>query len=195
MKILLLDNFDSFVYNLAQAFQAEKCEVEVRRNDELELEQAQKLEPDAIVISPGPGHPANKKDFGVCGEVLRELSPEIPTLGVCLGHQGIVTAFGGSVIRAQKPVHGKNSLIRHDGSELFDGISNPFSATRYHSLVGEIETLPDELVPTAFSLDDRQLMAVRHRRFPIFGVQFHPEAVMTKCGRRILKNFIREAGR
>ena len=152
-----------------------------------------RLRPDGIIISPGPGHPHNERDFGVCGPVLRELSPTIPTLGVCLGHQGIVDQYGGRVVHAREPRHGKYSSIRHDGKGVFRGVPNPLRVVRYHSLVAERKTLPEELLVTAEV--DGEIMGVRHRTFPIEGVQFHPESIGTEAGMKIIKNFLRKTKR
>lgn len=190
MKVLILDNYDSFVYNLAQYVGEITDEVIVKRNDELNLAAVQKLSPDKIIISPGPGTPADPRYFGVCTEVLKKVSPETPTLGVCLGHQGIVHAFGGKIVNAKRLRHGKTSPIRHDGKWIFRGLENPFEATRYHSLVGDRRTLPNDLEVSALSDDDQEIMGVRHRVFPIEGVQFHPESILTVHGHRIIDNFL-----
>ncbi|MEW6035255.1 MAG: aminodeoxychorismate/anthranilate synthase component II [Candidatus Micrarchaeota archaeon] len=186
--ILLIDNYDSFTYNLYQCLSGLGAQVMVRRNDAISIGEAEALAPERIVLSPGPGHPANKRDFGVCRDILDEVTG-IPVLGVCLGHQGIVLRFGGKVQKAAAPMHGKTSMVEHDGKGLFAGIPSPIEAMRYHSLVGT--DIPDELEVTATSMDDRQVMAVRHRTLPISGVQFHPESVMTPCGGKILENFLR----
>ena len=190
MRVLILDNYDSFVYNLAQYTGEIADEVVVKRNDEVSLPEVRRLSPENIIISPGPGTPANPRSFGICGEVLRTISRETPTLGVCLGHQGIVHCFGGKVVRAKSVRHGKTSPIRHDGKGIFRGIANPFEATRYHSLVADPRTLPDSLEVSARSEDDREIMGIRHRVFPIEGVQFHPESILTVHGRRIIENFL-----
>ena len=185
--ILLLDNYDSFTYNLAQYLEAHD-KVVVKRNDELTLRQVERLRPDGIVISPGPGHPANLRDFGVCGQVVRALGPKIPTLGVCLGHQGIVHHFGGKVVLARVPMHGKPSSVVHDGKGLFAGLSNPLQAIRYHSLVADPAAMPLSLQITATAGDE--IMGVRHNEFPIEGVQFHPESIGTPDGARLIANFM-----
>lgn len=190
MKVLILDNYDSFVYNLAQYVGEIADEVIVKRNDELNLATVQKLSPDKIMISPGPGTPADPRYFGVCTKVLQKVSTETPTLGVCLGHQGIVHAFGGKIVKAKKLRHGKTSPIKHDGKGIFRGIENPFEATRYHSLIAERRTLPESLEVSAQSGDDQEIMGVRHRSFPIEGVQFHPESILTLHGHRIIANFL-----
>jgi anthranilate synthase component 2 len=190
MKILVIDNYDSFVYNLAQLLGELRTEPAVLRNDRITLEDVVKMDPDAIVISPGPGHPADRKYFGVCTDVIREVGHRIPILGVCLGHQGIVHAFGGKVINAKKIRHGKTSLIQYTADRLFEDVANPFKATRYHSLVADQNTLPSCLEVTARAMDDGEIMGIRHRHYLMEGVQFHPESVLTGEGRRMLLNFI-----
>ncbi len=190
MKVLILDNYDSFVYNLAQYVGEIADEVVVKRNDEVNIPEVQRFSPDKIIISPGPGTPADPRYFGVCTEVLRKVSNETPTLGVCLGHQGIVHSFGGKIVRAKRLRHGKISPIRHDGKGIFRGLENPFEATRYHSLVADGRTLPDGLEVSARSEDDQEVMGVRHRVFPIEGVQFHPESILTVHGHRMIANFL-----
>jgi anthranilate synthase component II len=190
MKILVIDNYDSFVYNIAQLLGELKTEPTVLRNDRITLEDARKMDPDAVVISPGPGHPANRRYFGVCTDIITELGPSVPILGVCLGHQGIVHAFGGKVINAKKIRHGKTSLIQYTADRLFEDVANPFRATRYHSLVADRNTVPPSLEVTARALDDGEIMGIRHRQYLIEGVQFHPESVLTGEGRRMLLNFI-----
>jgi anthranilate synthase component 2 len=190
MKILIIDNYDSFVYNLAQLLGELRAEPIVLRNDKITLEDVVKNDPDAIVISPGPGHPADRKYFGVCSDVIGELGHRVPILGVCLGHQGIVHAFGGKVINAKKIRHGKTSLIQYTTDRLFEDVTNPFKATRYHSLVADKNTFPSCLEVTARSLDDGEIMGIRHRHYLMEGVQFHPESVLTGDGRRMLLNFI-----
>jgi anthranilate synthase component 2 len=191
MKILIIDNYDSFVYNLAQILGELRTEPTVLRNDKITLQDINNMKPDAIVISPGPGHPADRKYFGVCTDVIEKLGDRIPILGVCLGHQGIVHAFGGKVINAKTIRHGKTSLIEYDRqSKLFEDITNPFKATRYHSLVADKSTLPSCLEVTARALDDGEIMGIKHRHYLMEGVQFHPESVLTGEGERILSNFI-----
>ncbi|NYZ74225.1 aminodeoxychorismate/anthranilate synthase component II [Candidatus Micrarchaeota archaeon] len=187
--ILIIDNYDSFVYNLSQLLSSLGHEVRVFRNDRITMEEVKALAPERIVLSPGPGNPANRRDFGVCADILQGAGSEItaPILGVCLGHQGIIHHFGGTVTRAAKPMHGKTSMIQHDGKGLFDGVANPLRVMRYHSLVG-VE-IPECLEVTARSEDDNTVMAVRHRSLPLYGVQFHPESIMTQDGLRILENF------
>ena len=189
-KILVIDNYDSFVYNLAQLLGELGTLPNVIRNDKITITEIRKMCPDGIVISPGPGHPADKKSFGVCGEVITALGPDIPILGVCLGHQGIAQVYGGKVINAKRVVHGKTSSIEYFGDSLFDELHNPFVATRYHSLVVDRKSIPPCLEITATSLDDGEIMGLKHRNYPIHGVQFHPESVLTKEGSKILLNFI-----
>jgi anthranilate synthase component 2 len=190
MKILVIDNYDSFVYNLAQLLGELRTKPTVLRNDRITLKDVVKMDPDAIVISPGPGHPADRKYFGVCTDVIGELGHRIPILGVCLGHQGIVHAFGGKVINAKKIRHGKTSLVQYTADTLFEDVANPFKATRYHSLVADQNTFPSCLEVTARALDDGEIMGIRHREYLMEGVQFHPESVLTGEGRRMLLNFI-----
>ena len=190
MNILVIDNYDSFVYNLAQILGELRAKPTVLRNDIITVGDALKLNPDAIVISPGPGHPADRKYFGVCTDIITQLGDKIPILGVCLGHQGIVHAFGGKVINAKKIRHGKTSPIEYTHDKLFENIANPFKATRYHSLVADQHTLPSCLEVTARAIDDGEIMGIRHRHYLMEGVQFHPESVLTSEGLRILSNFI-----
>jgi anthranilate synthase component 2 len=190
LKVLIIDNYDSFVYNLAQYIGELSAETVVRRNDQITLQQIRELNPDKIVLSPGPGTPEDERSFGVCKKILQTLSHEIPTLGVCLGHQGIISTFGGRVVHAKHLMHGKTSSITHDGNGLFRGVRNPFVATRYHSLVGERTSIPKCLEVTAVSADDDEVMSVRHVEYPIEGVQFHPESVLCEDGKLIIKNFL-----
>lgn len=190
MKILVIDNYDSFVYNIAQLLGELGAEPIVVRNDQITLEQIREMDPDGIVISPGPGHPADRKYFGVCTDVITKLGPKTPILGVCLGHQGIVHAFGGKVVNAGKVRHGKTSPVKYTADSLFENVSNPFKATRYHSLVAEKDEIPECLEVTARALDDGEIMGIRHKQYPIEGVQFHPESVLTGEGRKILLNFL-----
>jgi anthranilate synthase component 2 len=191
MKVLLLDNYDSFVYNLKDGLEDLGAECVVLRNDAVKMDDVRAMDPDAIIISPGPGTPGNILDFGICGEVLTSISKEVPTLGVCLGHQGIAHFYGGQVIRAPSLVHGKQSMVRHDGTGVYEGLPNPFLAGRYHSFVVS-PNLPPELEATART-DDGVLMGLRHRTYPIEGVQFHPESVLTPKGAVVLQNFLRRA--
>ncbi|WP_448335461.1 anthranilate synthase component II [Bellilinea sp.] len=186
MMLLILDNYDSFTYNLAQLFGELGEQVQVVRSDQVSLADVLDLHPQRIVISPGPGGP---QDAGISSEVIRRLGGVIPILGVCLGHQCIGAVFGGQVVRAARLMHGKTSQIFHNGEDLFAGLPNPFEATRYHSLM-VAEPLPEALMPTAYS-EAGELMALRHRSLPIFGVQFHPESILTSAGRQILDNFLK----
>ncbi len=184
--ILVIDNYDSFTYNLVQYLGELGAEIEVVRNDELTVEGIIKKNPDQILISPGPCSP---KEAGISVETIKQLAGKIPILGVCLGHQSIGYAFGGDIIRAKQLMHGKTSQITHDGKGVFKGLPNPFKATRYHSLVIKRETLPDCLEITATS-EDGEIMGVRHKTLPIEGVQFHPESILTESGKALLKNFL-----
>ena len=190
MKFLIIDNYDSFVYNLAQRLGELGVSSDVIRNDKITISQIKEKNYDAIVISPGPGTPEDKRYFGICKNVILELGQETPILGVCLGHQGIIDCFGGKVTNAANIRHGKTSQIKHYDDSLFKGVENPFRATRYHSLVGEKTIIPDSLKITAVAEDDGEIMGVSHKEFFIEGVQFHPESIMTDEGKKILKNFI-----
>ena len=190
MKVLVIDNYDSFVYNLVQYIGELGAETIVYRNDQVTLNQVKELKPDRIVISPGPGTPEDTRYFGVCTKILQHISCEVPTLGVCLGHQGIIYAFGGKVVSARKLMHGKTSRIKHDGKGIFKGVHNPFTATRYHSLAGEKPSIPPCLKVTAEATDDGEVMGVRHIKYPIEGVQFHPESILCEDGKLIVKNFL-----
>ncbi len=183
--IVVIDNYDSFTYNLVQFLGELGAEVGVFRNDRITVEELDALDPSHIVISPGPGTP---EDAGISRKVIRELGPQRPILGVCLGHQCIGEVFGGRVIRAERLMHGKTSRIYHYGDGLFQGLPSPFDATRYHSLIVD-DPLPDELEVTAFTRAG-EMMGLRHREYPIHGVQFHPESILTLEGKRLLKNFI-----
>ncbi len=189
--LLLIDNYDSFTYNLAQIFGELGAEVLVKRNDEIVSAEIRKLNPKNICISPGPGRPC---DAGISWDVIREFGPRIPLLGVCLGHQCIGEVFGGEIVRAPKLMHGKTSAISHRGVGVFENMPQPFEATRYHSLVVKRENLPDSLAITAES-DDGEIMGLQHREFPIHGVQFHPESILTGEGRTLLANFLNLSSR
>jgi anthranilate synthase component 2 len=189
-RILLIDNYDSFVYNLARYFAELECAPVVVRNDSTTVEELARAKIAAIVISPGPKAPA---DAGISLEIIRRLGDRVPILGVCLGHQAIAAAYGGEVIRAAQPRHGETSPVDHDGAGLFTGLPRPFQAARYHSLIARRETLPDTLRVTAWT-DDGLVMGLSHTRFPVHGVQFHPESILTQCGHRLLANFLRLAG-
>lgn len=188
--LLLIDNYDSFVYNLARYLEELGCETRVLRNDSLSVEEIEALRPEAIVISPGPCTP---REAGVSEEVVRRMGPQVPILGVCLGHQAIATALGGRVTRAPEPVHGRTSLISHDGQTLFAGLPNPLQVTRYHSLIVDEATLPEELEVTSRT-PEGLIMSLRHRTWPVYGVQFHPESVLTQHGHAMLAAFLRLAG-
>ena len=190
MRILVIDNYDSFVYNIVQILGKLNIQTLVERNDRISFASVRKMNPDGIVVSPGPGHPADRKYFGNCIDIIVNLGPTTPILGVCLGHEGIVNAFGGSIINAKKVRHGKTSPIEYQSSKLFENISNPFKATRYHSLVADPNNIPFCLKVTAKSLDDGEIMGVRHKQYPIEGIQFHPESVLTADGPMIFQNFI-----
>ena len=185
-RILVLDNYDSFVYNLVQELGELGADPVVFRNDAIDIEGIRGQRPDAVLISPGPGRP---EDGGISLAAITELAGEVPLLGVCLGHQCIGQVFGGSVINAPHPMHGKTSEIHHDGLGIFAGLPNPFTATRYHSLVVSPESIPPELMVTATS-SDGVIMGLRHRELPIEGVQFHPESVLTTSGPALLHNFL-----
>ena len=187
-RILMIDNYDSFTYNLVQYLGEMEAELLVYRNDKLTLEQVRRLKPSRIVISPGPGSP---KDAGISNEVIREFGPKIPILGVCLGHQCIGAVFGGAVERNWRLMHGKTSLIYHNGKGIFRKLPNPFEATRYHSLVVKRDRFPDVLEMTA-QTKEHEIMGLRHKQYPIDGVQFHPESILTTSGKQLLKNFLRD---
>lgn len=188
--ILLLDNYDSFVHNLARYVGELGCAAEVVRSDAVSVEDIEQRAPRALILSPGPCTP---REAGVCIEVVQRLGARVPMLGVCLGHQAIAAALGGNVIRAPEPVHGRASLIHHDGGGLFTGLPQPFRATRYHSLIAEEATLPPELHVTART-SEGLVMALAHRTWPVYGVQFHPESILTEGGHQLLANFLSLAG-
>ena len=192
MKFLIIDNYDSFVYNIAQYLGELGVDCEVVRNDKITIDEIKQKNYDGIIISPGPGTPDEKKYFGVCSDVIKDVGSTIPILGVCLGHQGIISSFGGKITNAGCVRHGKTSSVKHINSELFKGVKNPFRATRYHSLVGDKTIIPDVLEVTAIAEDDGEVMAIRHKEYLIEGVQFHPESIMTEDGKKILANFIRQ---
>jgi anthranilate synthase component 2 len=188
--VLVLDNYDSFTYNLVQYLGELGAEVTVVRNDAATVDEIAGMHPDRIVISPGPGRP---EDAGITMETIRRLGERVPILGVCLGHQAIGAVFGGSVVRAAQPMHGKTSTIEHGGRGVFRGITGPFQASRYHSLVVREDDLPASLEITARTREDGTIMGLRHREWPVHGVQFHPESVLTDEGKRILRNFLEDA--
>jgi len=184
--LLVIDNYDSFTYNLVQYLGELAVELQVHRNDQISLEQVRALAPERILISPGPCSP---REAGLSNDIIRTFGPQIPTLGVCLGHQCIGHVFGGNVVVNYRMMHGKTSLIQHNGRDLFAGMPNPFAATRYHSLVIERGSIPDCLEITAQTAEG-EIMGVRHKQHPIWGVQFHPESILTQNGRQMLKNFL-----
>ena len=187
VRMLLIDNYDSFTYNLVQAFAAHGADVQVYRNDAITVEAALALEPTHLVISPGPGRP---EDAGVSLEMIGAFAGVVPVLGVCLGHQSIVQHYGGDIVRAERLMHGKTSMVEHDGETIFEGVPNPFEVGRYHSLCAQAESLPAELVVTA-KTDRGEIMGVRHRTLAVEGVQFHPESVLTPSGDILMANFMR----
>jgi len=186
--LLIIDNYDSFTYNLVQYFGEMGAQMEIHRNDQITLEQIAKLKPDHICVSPGPCTP---KEAGISCDVIRTFGQSTPILGVCLGHQSIGHVFGGEVVRAGRLMHGKTSVIQHQGQSVFKGLPQPFTATRYHSLLVKRDTLPDCLEITAVAGDDEsEIMGLRHKELPIHGVQFHPESILTQDGKKLLKNFL-----
>ena len=185
--VLVIDNYDSFTYNLVQYLGELKAELQVHRNDQITLDQIRALNPDRILVSPGPCSP---REAGLSNDIIREFGKSIPLFGVCLGHQCIGHTFGAKVVVNYRMMHGKTSLIKHNGRDLFEGMPNPFAATRYHSLVIQRDTLPDFLEITA-ETDEGEVMGIRHRELPIWGVQFHPESILTESGRQIMRNFLR----
>jgi len=188
MKVLVIDNYDSFTYNLVQLFgEMGDLDLIVKRNDEITIDEAGKVNPDRICISPGPGRPENA---GMSSELIREFGRQIPILGVCLGHQCIAQVFGGEVVRAARLMHGKTSQIHHNNRGVFENLAEPLEATRYHSLIVKRESLPDSLQITA-ETDEAEIMGLQHREFPVHGVQFHPESILTTEGRKLLANFLK----
>jgi anthranilate synthase/aminodeoxychorismate synthase-like glutamine amidotransferase len=185
--VLVIDNYDSFTYNLVQYLGELDAEVTVRRNDQISIDEIERMQPERIVISPGPKTP---NEAGICIDLVRKFSGLVPILGVCLGHQAIGQAFGGKVVRAPEVMHGKSSLIMHDGKSIFSGLPNPFPATRYHSLIVERASLPASLEISATS-SDGLIMGIRHKKMKVEGVQFHPESVLTESGKQLLANFLR----
>jgi len=184
--LLMIDNYDSFTYNLVQYFRELGAEVEVHRNDKISVEEILNLQPTRLVVSPGPCTPA---EAGISVAAIQQLAGKLPILGVCLGHQSIGQAFGGKIVRADRLMHGKTSPVHHDNRELFAGLSQPFDATRYHSLLVERASLPDCLEVTAWTAE-KEIMGLRHRDLPVWGVQFHPESILTVEGMQLLKNFL-----
>ena len=188
VRMLLIDNYDSFTYNLVQAFAAMGAEVLVYRNDAISVEEGLALEPTHLVISPGPGRP---EDAGVSLEMIGAFAGKVPILGVCLGHQSIVQQHGGNIVRAERLMHGKTSMVKHDGQAIYAGLPNPFEVGRYHSLCAEQESLPDEFIVTA-QTERGEIMGVRHKTLQVEGVQFHPESVLTPEGDHLMANFMRQ---
>ena len=186
--ILIIDNYDSFTYNLYQLMGFLDPDIIVKRNDKITINEIKQLKPDRIVLSPGPGSPENKKDFGICDEIITELKDEIPILGICLGHQGIFTAFGGKIKRS-KPIHGKLSKIIHTKQGIFKGVENFINATRYHSLICDEESLP-KCIEIIAKTEDGIIMGIKHCESPVYGLQFHPESIGTSQGLFIIKNFL-----
>lgn len=189
---LLIDNYDSFTYNLYQYFSEEGVEVQVFRNDEISIEKIAELDPEAIILSPGPGTPS---EAGICLDVVKRFYQHLPILGVCLGHQTIGVALGGSLRQAKKIKHGKTSLISHTGEGVFRNLPERIDVMRYHSLVIEENSLPDSLEIVAKSIDDGEIMGIKHRKFPTFGIQFHPESIGTEVGKQIIRNFLQHTKR
>jgi len=191
MRILVLDNYDSFVYNLVQYIGELGAEPLVYRNDAISLDEIQKLTPDGIVISPGPGTPEKTRDIGICLDVIKKFGRNTPVLGVCLGHQAIVHAFGGRIVQAKKIMHGKTSEISHGATDIFKGVKNPLNVMRYHSLIADSATFPsNQLKIIAKTKTEKEIFAVSHKNYPIFGVQFHPESIGTEDGKLVIKNFL-----
>lgn len=188
-KTLVIDNYDSFVFNLVQYIGEKGGNPTVYRNNEITLEQAKEFNPTHIVISPGPGHPSDPNYFGVSSQIIKEMGKTIPVLGVCLGHQGITTSFGGEVIKAPSIMHGKTSEVFHDGTGIFAEVSNPCTVMRYHSLTAQPESFPKCLTVTG-KTDDNIIMALQHNEFPIYGVQFHPESIGSPEGKQMIENFL-----
>jgi len=186
MKILVIDNYDSFTYNLVQLIGKFVTDIVVVRNDKITFDEIRKMQPDKIVISPGPGRP---EDSNISLDVIKELGEKSPVLGVCLGHQGIAQMFGASIIHAAKLMHGKSSRVQHDGKTIYKNIQQNFTAARYHSLIVDFASLPEELEITSRT-EDNIIMGVRHKKYPIEGIQFHPESVLTKCGDKLIKNWL-----
>ncbi len=186
--LLMIDNYDSFTYNLVQYLGELGADIKVFRNDKITIDKIKKMKPEKIVISPGPGRP---EDAGISCDCIKEFAGKIPLLGVCLGHQAIGYVYGGRIVHAKKLMHGKTSLIYHNQKTIFKGILNPFEATRYHSLVVEKKSFPEELEIIAWTKDN-EIMGLKHKQYPVWGVQFHPESILTKSGKDILRNFLEE---
>ncbi len=191
MRVLILDNYDSFVWNIADYIGKLGAEPIVVRSTKITLKGIEELEPDRIVLSPGPGHPSERRFTGISADVVREVSQDVPTLGICMGMQLIAYALGGEVVRAKRVLHGKSSRVLHDGEGLFRGLENPLAVGRYHSLAVREEALPRELEVCARDVEDGEVMGIRHRSWPLAGVQFHPESILTPRGLDLLRNFLR----
>jgi anthranilate synthase/aminodeoxychorismate synthase-like glutamine amidotransferase len=189
--ILLIDNYDSFTYNLVQLLEQMGQKVSVFRNDRIDMQGIEALQPSVLMISPGPGTPA---DAGISSEAIQRLGPRIPVLGVCLGHQAIAAVYGGRVVRADRIMHGKTSMIFHDGRSIYAGLPNPFVAVRYHSLIVANDSLPDCMEISAWT-GESEIMGIRHRQYKIEGVQFHPESILTEAGKTIIENFSKQGGK
>lgn len=189
LKTLIIDNYDSFVYNLVQYIGEQDGNPVIYRNDKITLEEIKNINPTHIVISPGPGNPTDPHYFGICSRVILEYGKKVPVLGVCLGHQGICAVFGGNVVKAPEIMHGKTSLISHNGKSVFQGLKSPFEGMRYHSLLGEKASLPECLEITA-ETEDGLIMGVQHKEYPIHGIQFHPESIGTVNGKKMVKKFL-----
>lgn len=190
MRVLVIDNFDSFTFNLVQYVGELGGNPVVYRNDAISAKEAEALAPDGVIISPGPGNPTDPRYFGVCADILTGLSQTVPTLGVCLGQQGFAHVYGGRVVHAKRVMHGKSSLVEHDGRGVLAGLPSPMPVGRYHSLAVDADALPADVDVTARAVDDGEIMGLRHRRFPIETVQFHPESILTDAGLTIVKNFV-----
>lgn len=196
MKILIIDNYDSFTFNLYQYIgeilidKDKKFTLDVRRNDTISTNQIKRRKYDKIIISPGPGDPSDPAYFGICADVITQIGKEVPVLGICLGMQGMAHYFGGKVVRAKRPMHGKTSIIKHDGMGVFNDLPQNIEVMRYHSLIAEKKTLPDCLKITAISKDTEEIMGLRHKTYPIEGIQFHPESFATDAGKLMLENFL-----
>lgn len=189
---LLIDNYDSFTYNIFQYFSEAGVKVQVARNDEISILDIEKLQPEGIIISPGPGTP---EDAGICIEVIQQFYQSIPILGICLGHQAIAVAFGGALLQAEKIMHGKTSIITHNGCGIVKNIPEQVTVMRYHSLVINKNELPEDLEIVANSIDDKEIMAIKHKDYPLYGIQFHPESIGTEDGKQIFQNFIEMVSR
>lgn len=189
---LLIDNYDSFTYNIFQYFSEEGVEVQVARNDEISILDIKELQPEAIIISPGPGTPENA---GICIEVIQQFYQTTPILGICLGHQAIAVTFGGTLLQAEKIMHGKTSTITHNGCGIITNIPEKVTVMRYHSLVINKNQLPEELETVAKSIEDNEIMAIKHKEYPLYGIQFHPESIGTSVGKQIIRNFIKIVSR